>query len=169
MRRQVYYVRVMQTHGTGAAVVARLMALVRTRDKGVALPVIGSKGDGPTQYAAALLLAVLAGLSASVAKADSDAPSREVIVSMAQHFVQEHVMFATSGHYHIEFDVAYLHPQPDPDYWAVVGGYVSDQNIPNTYVAAIRQICPEFTEVTCWRLEKLAINRDIVVDRGQPL
>ena len=115
---------------------------------------------------AAFLLALM---PATAAAQEADAALRAMIVSMAQHFVQEHVMFATREHYHIEFDVAYLHPQPEPDYWAVVGGYVSDQSTPNTYVAALRQICPEFAKVECWRLEKLAINRELVLDRGDPL
>ena len=88
---------------------------------------------------------------------------------MAQHFVQEQYMFGSLGYYHIEFDISYLHPQPQPDYWAVVGGFMSDQNTPNTYVAAVRLICSDFAKVKCWRLEKLAINGKMILDRGQPL
>lgn len=88
---------------------------------------------------------------------------------MAQHFVQEKYMFGGLGHYHIEFDVSYLHPQPQPDYWAVVGGFISDQNTPNTFVAAVRLICSDFAKVGCWRLEKLAINGELILDRGEPL
>jgi hypothetical protein len=108
-------------------------------------------------------------LSAGPAAAEPDMPSRSMIVSMAQHFVQEEFMFGSLGHYHVEFDVAYLHPQPEPDFWAVVGGFMSDQNKPNSYVAAVRLVCPDFGKVECWRLEKLAINGTIVLDRGQPL
>jgi hypothetical protein len=108
-------------------------------------------------------------LSAGPAAAESNTPLRSMIVSMAQHFVQEEAMFGTLGHYHIEFDVAYLHPQPEPDYWAVVGGFVSEQSTPNSYVAALRLVCPDFDKVACWRLEKLAINGTIVLDRGEPL
>ena len=88
---------------------------------------------------------------------------------MAQHFVQEQFMLGSLGHYHIEFDVAYLHPQPEPDYWAVVGGFVSDQTTENTYVAAIRLTCADYLNVLCWQLEKLAINGTIVVDGGERL
>ncbi len=116
------------------------------------------------------LAAVLAvWLSATQAVAQSDAPPRSMVVSVAQHFVQEQAMFGNLGHYHIEFDVAYLHPQPEPGYWAVVGGYMSEQSTPNSYVAAVRLICPDFEKVTCWRLEKLAVNGTILVDRGEPL
>ena len=108
-------------------------------------------------------------LSAAPAAADSNTPLRSTIVAMAQHFVQEEFMFGTLGHYHVEFDVAYLHPQPEPDYWAVVGGFMSEQSTPNSYVAAVRLVCPDFAKVECWRLEKLAINGDVVIDRGQPL
>jgi len=50
-----------------------------------------------------------------------------------------------------------------------VGGFLSDQNTPNSYVAAVRLVCPDFEKVECWRLEKLAINGEITLDRGQPL
>ena len=88
---------------------------------------------------------------------------------MAQHFVQQHYMLRGAGHYHIEFDLAYLHPQPDPDFWAVVGGFMSDQATPNSYVVAIRQICEDYADVACWRMEKLAINREIILNLGKPL
>ena len=118
------------------------------------------------KYVAAFLLAFL---SASLATAETNAPLRSVVVAMAQHFVQEIYMFSSIGNYHIEFDVSYLHPQPQPDYWAVVGGFITDQNTPNTFVAAVRRICPDFAKVKCWRLEKLSINGKIIVDLGQPL
>ncbi len=118
------------------------------------------------KYSAAFLLALLC---AGPAMAQTDTPSRGTIISMAQHLVQEQFMLGSLGYYHIEFDVAYLHPQPQPDYWAVVGGFVSDQNVPNTYVAALRRICPDSVKVKCWRLEKLAINQEIILDRGEPL
>lgn len=90
-------------------------------------------------------------------------------VSMAQHFVQQEAMFGSLGQYHIEFDIAYVYPQPEPGYWAVVGGFISDQSTPNTYVAAVRLVCPDFEKVACWQLEKLAINGTMVRDRGEPL
>ncbi len=118
------------------------------------------------KYVAAFLLPFL---SASLATAETNAPLRSMVIAMAQHFVQEEFMFGSLGHYHIEFDISYLHPQPQPDYWAVVGGFVSDQNTPNTFVAAVRLICPDFAKVECWRLEKLAINGKIILDWGEPL
>lgn len=118
------------------------------------------------KYLAAVLVAAL---SATPTAAQSDAPPRSFVVSIAQHFVQEQAMFGNLRHYHIEFDVAYLHPQPEPGYWAVVGGFMSEQSTPNSYVAAVRLVCPDFEKVTCWRLEKLSVNGTMVIDRGQPL
>lgn len=120
----------------------------------------------PMKYIAAFLLAFL---SADPATAESRVPLRSMVIGMAQHFVQEKFMFGSLGHYHIEFDVAYLHPQPQPNYWAVVGGFISDQNTPNTYVAAVRLICQDVKKVECWRLEKMAINQTIILDRDQSL
>ena len=111
----------------------------------------------------------LASLWLSLVPVQAEAPDDAMIVQMAQHLVQEQYMFGGLGHYHIEFDVAYLYPQPRPNYWAVVGGFVSDQTERNIYVAAVSLICPDAADVTCWRLEKLAINDTIVVDQGEPL
>lgn len=89
-----------------------------------------------------------------------------MIVAMAQHFVQDRLMRAdTAEHYHIEFDSSFLYSQPHKTLWVVVGGYVSDQNTPNSFTAAVLLECPEFEKVTCWSLEKLSINGRIVVDR----
>ena len=120
------------------------------------------------KYLVAFLLALL---PAGPATAEKHTSARAMVVSMAQHFVQEQFMFGAMGdvNYHIEFDIAYLVPQPEPNYWAVVGGFVSDQSTFNSFVAAVRLICPDHAKVKCWRLEKLAINRKIIVDLGQPL
>ena len=115
---------------------------------------------------AALLAAIL---FAAPAAAEQAGPPEAVIVAMAQHFVQEQFMHGTIGHYHIEFDLAILHPQPQPGFWAVVGGFVSDQNTRNHYVAAVRLICGAVEEVACWRLEKLAINGEILLNESPPL
>jgi len=108
-------------------------------------------------------------LSTGPAAAETDPPLPSVVVAMAQHFVQESFMFGEWRHSHIEFDVAHLYPQPQANYWAVVGGFVTDQTTPNTYVAAVRLVCPDFSEVACWQLEKLAINGEVALDRGEPL
>ncbi len=118
------------------------------------------------KYLAALLLALV---TAGPAAAETHMPRRSIIVAMAQHFVQDRFMLGDMGHYHIEFDISYLIPQPQPDYWAVVGGFISDQNDINSYVAAVRLVCPEWAKVKCWRLEKLAINGEVVIDLGEPL
>ncbi len=120
----------------------------------------------PMKYVAAFLLAFV---PASLATAETHVSIRSMVVGMAQHFVQEKFMFGSSGYDHIKFDVAYVHPQPQPNYWAVVGGFVSDQNTPNMYVAAVQLICADFAKVKCWHLAKLAINGKIIVDLGQPL
>ncbi len=77
------------------------------------------------KYLAALLLALV---TAGPAAAETHMPRLSIIVAMAQHFVQDRYMLGDMGNYHIEFDISYLIPQPEPDYWAVVGGFISDQN-----------------------------------------
>ena len=117
-----------------------------------------------TSAVAVFALAVTCAAASAAAE-----PPRSTIVSMAQHFVQDYYMQRGPGHYHIEFDLAYLHPQPEPGFWAVVGGFMSGQSTPNEYVVAIRQICEDYATLDCWRMEKLAINRQIILNLGEPL
>ena len=118
------------------------------------------------RYALALILFLLA---ATPGRTEPDAQLQSMVIAVTQHFVQEKLMFGPTSYNRIEFDVEYLYPQPKAGYWAVVGGFMSDQNIPNSFVAAVQLVCPEYKELDCWRLEKLAVNGTIVVDRGDPL
>lgn len=96
----------------------------------------------------------------------ADPPPKPMIIAMAQHFVQDRLMHSGgSEHYHIEFDNVYLYSRPRRMLWVVVGGYVSDQNTPNSFTAAVTLDCPDFNKVECWSLEKLSINGQIVLDR----
>jgi hypothetical protein len=117
-------------------------------------------------HAAALLFAapVFLGPAAPSAAPQPAAPPEPYIVAMAQHFVQDRLM-GTDTMYHIEFDNSFLYSQPRDNLWVVVGGYVSDQNIFNSFTAAVLLECPEFENVECWSLEKLSINGKIVLDR----
>ena len=93
-------------------------------------------------------------------------PAPRTVVAMAQHLVREQYMDGPLGFHRIQFNPAQLHPQDEPNSWAVVGAFVSDRAVPNTYVAAVRMICPDPQEVKCWRLDALAINDQIVLKRG---
>lgn len=93
-------------------------------------------------------------------------PAPRTVVAMAQHLVREQFMDGPLGFHRIQFNPAQLHPQDEPNFWAVVGAFVSDRTVPNTYVAAVRMICPDPQEVKCWRLDALAINDQIVLKRG---
>jgi len=93
-------------------------------------------------------------------------PPDPMIVAMAQHFVQDRLMHqGGTEHYHIEFDRTFLYSRPRKTLWVVVGGYVSDQNTPNSFTAAVTLDCPDHSRVSCWSLEKLSINGRIVLDR----
>jgi hypothetical protein len=126
--------------------------------------------------AAAALLAVLTAgvLWASVAQAKSPlreaaAPEPGMVVAMAQLLVQQQVIQGPMGLRPMRFDLARLHPQNDANFWAVVGGFVSDFTVPNTYIAAVRLICPDFNEIACWRLDALAINDEVILKMGRDL
>lgn len=112
------------------------------------------------RYAIALALLIFA------TPAIASPPPVPMIIAMAQHFVQDRLMRSDAGeHYHIEFDNSFLYSQPRKTVWVVVGGYVSDQNTPNSFTAAVVLDCPDYEKISCWSLEKLSINGKIVLDR----
>ena len=111
-------------------------------------------------------LAILCTALFLAAPAAAEPPPNPMIIAMAQHFVQDRLML-TGGteHYHIEFDTTFLYAQPRKTLWVVVGGYVSDQNIFNSFTAAVMLDCPDHSRTACWSLEKLSINGRIILDR----
>ena len=71
------------------------------------------------------------------------------------------------------FGPSVVHPQPGGRYWAVVGeavsGALTGHMRRHVFIAAVRLTCDMAEKDDCWRLEKLAIDNRIVVDRGDPL
>ena len=101
-------------------------------------------------------------------KASAAKPSDTIIISMAQQFVLEHFTRQPERHFGIAFDIANIHPQPDPGYFAVVGGFMADsggkQYKPHAFGIAIRLICAEHDEQKCWQMEKLVIDQKIILN-----
>lgn len=101
-------------------------------------------------------------------KTSSAKPTDSMIISMAQQFVLEHYKREPAGHFDIAFDIANIHPQPDKDYWAVVGGFMADAGgknyKPHAFGIAIRLICPDHEKVKCWQMEKLVIDQTIILN-----
>lgn len=118
---------------------------------------------------------VLAGLflfAASGARADEKAtyasPPESMIIAMAQQFVLEHFERDPADHFDVAFDIVNIHPQPDPNYWAVIGGFMADSGgknyRPHAYGVAMRLVCPEAETVKCWQFEKLVIDQRIILN-----
>lgn len=101
----------------------------------------------------------------------ANAPDNGVIIGIAQHFVAEKLNLPPESHFSIAFDIAYVHAQPEHNYWAVVGGFMAELSAneyePHSYVAAVRLICPDYQNLECWRLEKLALDNRILFDVDQ--
>lgn len=115
----------------------------------------------PVRFFLLVLVLALPGHSSA-----AESPPHPMIVAMAQHFVQDRLMRAgAQEHYHIEFDNAFLYSRPRKTLWVVVGGYMSNQSIPNSFTAAVHLDCPAFEKTACWSLEKLSINGKIVFNR----
>ena len=95
-------------------------------------------------------------------------PSDYLVVTRAHYFMIQRLDYLANA----SFGPAVVHEQPGGRYWAVVGEVVSGAltgNMPRqVYVAAVRQVCDDSQDLACWRLEKLAVDGEIVFDRGEP-
>lgn len=117
----------------------------------------------------ALAAWLLSACIALPAMAGEDPPA-QFIISTAHQFVAEHFERPVDKRFSISFDITQIHPQPGGDYWAVIGGFAA-ANSPagyqrHVFVVAIRLVCPVFENRKCWRLEKLAIDGNILIGRG---
>lgn len=92
-----------------------------------------------------------------------------LVAIMAQHFVYQHLLKKNQAFSSVIFDVAAIHPQPERNYWAVIGGYLTNRQNHSTFVAAVRLVCSDPEKPDCWFLQKLAINHEIVLDISDPL
>jgi hypothetical protein len=101
-------------------------------------------------------------------KTPSVKPSDTMIISMAQQFVMEHFKRQPEDYFDIAFDIANIHPQPDPGYFAVVGGFMANSGgknyKPHAFGIAIRLICPDHEKLKCWQMEKLVIDQKIILN-----
>ena len=96
-------------------------------------------------------------------------PSDSLIIQMALLRMVERLDFLANA----SFGPSVVHPQPQSRYWAVVGeavsGAMTGHMKNHVFVAAVRLICDDDGKADCWRLEKLAIDNQIVLDRGGEL
>lgn len=110
----------------------------------------------------ALLLA--APLGAAAGEPPRQVEDRVVIGHALELMVQRLDFLANAS-----FGGMVVHPQPSGRYWAVVGeavsGALTGHMRHHDYVAAVRQICDDADDAKCWRLEKLAFDGRIVVNR----
>jgi len=101
-------------------------------------------------------------------KASLPKPSDSMIIAMAQQFVLEHFNREPADHFDVAFDISNIYPQPDLNYWAVVGGFMADSGgknyKPHAYGIAMRLICAEAEKTECWQLEKLVIDQKIILN-----
>lgn len=95
-------------------------------------------------------------------------PPESMIIAMAQQFVLERFRRDPTDHFDVAFDIVNIHPQPDPNYWAVIGGFMADAGgknyKPHAYGVAMRLVCADAEKLECWQLEKLVIDRKIILN-----
>jgi len=99
------------------------------------------------------------------APAAAGEPSERTVIGHALELMVERLGFLANA----SFGAAVVHPQPGGNYWAVVGeavsGALTGHMKRHSYVAAVRLICDDADDAKCWRLEKLAFDGRIVLDR----
>jgi hypothetical protein len=108
---------------------------------------------------------ILALLIAFTRPAAADEPSERAIIGHAIELMIERLgLFGNAT-----FGAAVVHPQPSGRYWAVVGeavsGGLTGHMRRHSYVAAVRLICDDADDAKCWRLEKLALDGRILLNR----
>jgi hypothetical protein len=112
----------------------------------------------------ALALALAAPLT-QVGPALAGEPSEREVIGHALQLMVERLDFLANA----SFGPTVVHPQPSGHYWAVVGeaisGALTGHMRHHDYVAAVRLICDDADDAKCWRLEKLAFDGRIVIDR----
>ena len=117
----------------------------------------------------ALVLAALLGLAAPAPAVASDEPAERLIVEMALLRMVERLDVLAIA----RFGPSVVHSQPGGRYWAVVGrvasGAFTGDMRQHIFVVAVRLVCEAVESAECWRLEKLALDNQILFDRGDPL
>lgn len=92
-------------------------------------------------------------------------PSDKVVIGHALELMVARLDFLANA----SFGAAVVHPQPSGRYWAVVGeavsGALTGHMKRHSYVAAVRLICDDADDAECWRLEKLALDGRILLNR----
>ena len=116
-----------------------------------------------------IIIALVIAFATPTAAAAQAEPTESQIIQMAILRMVEQVHFLGNA----SFGPSVIHPQPEGRYWAVVGqaesGALTTRVQHFVYIAAVRLICKEADDETCWRLEKLAIDNRVVYDRANEL
>lgn len=91
------------------------------------------------------------------------------ISSAAQTFVSLHHAFQDTQKPRLTFQDADILAQDTPGKWAVLGGYMAfvsgKDPQAHAYGLTMVQTCPRHDDPKCWQLEKLLIDKELVVDK----
>jgi len=102
-----------------------------------------------------------AGVSANIPEAS--------ITTAAQTFVTLHYGADNPEKPRLAFQDADILAQDTPGKWAVLGGYMAfvsgKDPQAHAYGLTMTQTCPRHDDPKCWRLEKLLIDKELVVDK----
>lgn len=95
--------------------------------------------------------------------------TKDTATSMAETFVTLHHDAGASGKPRLSFHDADAYKQDKPGKWAVLGGYMAFSGgqppSPHAFGLTMQLTCPHPDKPECWRLEKLLIDKRLIVDK----
>lgn len=109
----------------------------------------------------------------SAVYAGEDSPARavvpnSVIAGIAQKFVRQQYEKPSSQVDRVTFDETEILPQEGGKNWGAVGGFMlfvgGQRPQPHAFGLSMRLVCPRREDITCWRLEKLLIDQQLIVN-----
>lgn len=122
---------------------------------------------------AVLVVSVCAAVSSGAKGGDDTVragqPDNGAISAVAQGFVARHHPSGDADRPRLSFSEPEIQRQPKRGKYAVFGGYMAfsggAQPQPHAYGMTMRFTCQRYDDPACWQLEKLLIDKALVVDR----
>jgi hypothetical protein len=91
-----------------------------------------------------------------------------VVAGIAQEFVRQQYEKPSSQVDHVAFDETEVLPQEGGKNWGAVGGFMlfvgGQTPQPHAFGLSLRLVCPRHEDIACWRLEKLLIDQQLIVN-----
>lgn len=94
--------------------------------------------------------------------------SDTAVTSATVQFITQHHKSPANERPRLSFDTPDIQPQDETGKYAVFGGYMAfggSSPTPHAYGLTMRLTCARHEDLACWRLEKLLIDQNLLVDK----